>query len=313
MKMKKLCGIFAAAATMFCCAAGLGGLTASAARPFTDNIANCCVYDVHGVLSDEQEADLNAQIRAKSDELDMYVAVVIYGPETEFYSDYAVECQADNDYDMLFNPMADVDTDGVLLLINNSTMYDYLSTSGMGQLYYYNGENDNRAYSITNGLGSYLKNEQYVEAVEHFLSDLTYYYEKGVPKNAFTYNESNGLYYYEKDGELVSDTTLPVGFGKNLGLIAAIAGLLGLGSGGISYGVIGKNYNKKLIPSPTSYVSSKDTAFAVKDDIFLKENTTRHEIARDTGGGGGGGGHSGGGSSHVSSGGHSHSGGGSHR
>ena len=311
--MKKIGAMLAAAGTMLCCAAGFGSLTASAHREFEDNIANCCIYDVQDVLTDAEEQDLNAKIRATSDQIDMYVAVVIYGPETQFYSDYAVECQADNDYDMLFNPVDNVDTDGVLLLINNSTMYDYLSTSGMGQLYYYNGENDNRAFSITNGLSSYLKSEQYTQAVEHFLEDLTYYYEKGVPKNSFTYNSSNGLYYYEKNGELVSDTTLPIGFGKNTGLIAVISGLLGLGSGGISFGVIGKNYNKKPIPSPTNYVSTKDTVYAVQDDIFLKENTTRHEIVRDTGGGGGGGSHSGGGSSHVSSGGHSHSGGGSHR
>ena len=292
-------------------AAASMALPAAAKRPFEDCCKNIGVYDVQDVLTAEEESQLDKIIRETSDKIDMYVAVYIYGPETSFYSDYAVETTADDNYDRLFNPKDGTDTDGVLLLLNNSTMYDYLSTSGMGELYYYNGSADDRSYAILDNITPKLKIEDYYGAVETFCSELERYYEAGIPKNAYTYNSSNGMYYYERGGKLVSAKKLPFGFGKNKGIVALISAAIGAIAGAISNAGIKASNSNKLPLSPTNYVSRRDSMFAVQQDTFLRTHTDRTFINRDTGGGGGGIG--GGGSSHISSGGHSHGGGGHHR
>jgi len=43
-------------------------------------------------------------LRDTADKIDMYLAVVIVGKETNFSSDYAVECYADDYYDGTLQP-----------------------------------------------------------------------------------------------------------------------------------------------------------------------------------------------------------------
>lgn len=282
----------------------------SAQRQFEDCIPNCKVYDVQDVLTDAEEAELNQEILSLSEEIDMYIAVYIYGPETYFSSDWEVTTTADDNYDALFNPQADVDTDGVLLIINNSTKYDYISTSGMGQLYYYNGAADNRVQYMFDSMRPYLESEDYVGAVGDYLENLDWFYETGIPKNAYTYNESTGMYHYSHKGELKEAKSLPFWFGKSMLMLVGLPIGIGLLAALIAYFSISISYKRRIPLSPTNYISRKDTRFTVQQDMFLRKYVTKQHIDRDGGGGGGGGG---GGSSHSSSGGHSHGGGGSHR
>ncbi len=112
-------------------AAALSSKDAAHAYPIHKD--NCGLYDVEGNLPEDEAAELTQKIRDTAEELQMYVAVVIVGKETPFSGDSAVERYADDAYDELFNQEYGVNTDGVLLVVNNSTQNDYISNCGMGQ------------------------------------------------------------------------------------------------------------------------------------------------------------------------------------
>ena len=310
--MKRFRNMLIAAAAGLLTLTGLS-LHAAAARQFPECIDSCKVYDIQGVLSEDEEAEVNTIIRETSDDIDMYIGVYIVGPETSFPSDSAVETYADDRYDALFNPQQSVDTDGVLLVINNSTQYDYLSTSGLGQLYYYNGEDDDRTWKILENITPYLKQEDYAGAVTSFCVQLSNYYERGVPKDKYAYDSHQGLYYFYKDGKLVSAKRLPWWFGVNFQLYGGMGLIVGVIAAFITYLVVLSKYRLVKGISPTNYISEQETHYHVREDHFLREHTSKSRISSDSGGRSGGGGHSSGGHSHSSSGGHSHGGGGHHR
>ena len=99
-------------------AAALSSKDADHAYPIHKD--NCGLYDVEGNLPEDEAAELTQKIRDTAEELQMYVAVVIVGEETPFSGDSAVERYADDAYDELFNQEYGVNTDGVLLVVNNS-------------------------------------------------------------------------------------------------------------------------------------------------------------------------------------------------
>jgi len=291
-------------------AAFTGSLPVSAARQYEACISNVKVYDVQGVFDAETLEIASLAVQKTSETIDMYVAVYICGSETKFSSDSAVAAYADDAYDALFNPQYDVDTDGVLLLINNSTNYDYLSTSGMGQLYYYNGSDDDRTWQILEDITPALKNEDYLSAIYTFCTDLEKYYNAGIPDNSYSYDAEKETYYYNSGGSLVEANSLPWWFGTNFRFLIPLGLIIGAIAAAIAAFCIKNSYQLKKSLSPINYVSQQETNFYVKDDLFLRRHVSKTYISSDSGGrsGGGGGGHS-----HSSSGGHSHGGGGHHR
>ncbi len=284
----------------------------SAERVFEDCKEACGLYDLEGVIPDDEEDALNGEIIALSNELDIYVAVVIAGTETirESASDSLIESMADDYYDELFNPQSGVDTDGILLLINNVTYYDYLSTSGTAQLYFTNSEANDRVYDLLGELSPDLKTGDYSGAVSLFCDLAKDCWEQGIPANYYVYDYDKGQYAYEAKGELCWSDSLPFGYVYSwtgnflrwtfLGAIVAV----------ICYFMIKRHYRFKTAPNPTSYVCQNKTEFRARTDAFLRQHTAKTRINTNNGGGGGGGG---GGRSHSSSGGHSHGGGGRHR
>ena len=283
---------------------------AAAARQFENCISNVGVYDIQGVLSEQSLSQAAEKVQETSRDIDMYVAVCIVGPETAFYSDSDVESYADDRYDELFNPQDGTDTDGVLLLINNSTNYDYLSTSGTGQLYYYNGSSDDRTWQILENITPYLKDADYSGAIYRFCEDLKYYYEKGMPDDSYSYDNENDTYYYNQGGQLQSGEKLPWWFGVRWAMMLPVSAIIGVITALIAVLCVKSSYKLKKSLSPMNYVSQQDTHFYVQEDVFLRKHISKTHISSDSGrsGGGGGGGHS-----HMSSGGHSHGGGGHHR
>lgn len=285
-----------------------GTLRVHAERQFEDCIPACQVYDHDNVLTDSELEDLNALVRKTSDTIDMYVAVCIYGEDAAFSSDSAVMRRADDVYDALFNPQSGVDTDGVLLLINNDTYYDYLSTSGFGELYYYNGAADDRTQAILDEVQPLLKQGNYDKAIREFCDQIVKYKNAGLPKNAYTYDKANKQYTYVENGKLVSAADLPAGYGRDVWALVAIAFVIGAVAAGVTILIVWNSYQLKKSLSPTNYISQRDTNFTDKRDVFLRTYTTKTPINTNNGRSGGGGG-----SSHRSSGGHSHGGGGSRR
>lgn len=301
-------------AALSICAVGMllpgAAMTVSAQRQYENCIKNCRVYDVEGVFDEYELAQASTMIQELSESIDMYVAVYIYGSETQFASDYDVARIADDNYDALFNPQYNVDTDGLLLLINNSTNYDYISTSGMGQLYFSNSPSNDRIDSILSDISSSLKEGDYLDAITEFCVQVERYYDKGYPANAYTYDSWNDIYYYASNGKLVSGKSLPKWYDPNwfMGICMALGAAVITGL--ITGGCIKSSYKLKKSLTPTNYICHDETIFHVQEDLFLRQYRTRTQISSSSGGRSGGGG---GGSSHRSSGGHSHGGGGRHR
>lgn len=309
MSMKRIFSVLAAAAAAVCCVLPFG-MQVSAERPVEDTIPSCKLYDPDGLFTDQEQTDLSQSIRAVSDETDQYVAVYVMNESGEGLSDYQVETFADDKYDELFNIPYGKETDGLMLVLDMPTHYIYITTSGLGELYYYNGTADDRISQMVENLKSYLRSENNSGAVTQFCNDVRKYHDRGFPVNAYTYNSDNGQYYFYYNGTLQSADKLPWWFGKHFKEMIPVGLIIGVIAGIVSVLIVKSRY--KLVKSldPGNYVSKNDTNFYVQEDHFLREHTVKHRIDTERSGGGGGGG--GGGSSHSSSGGFSHGGGGGH-
>lgn len=305
MKTKKIlsafCGLILGAGFLLPTA-----MTASAERAFDECLDNCRVYDISCVLDEEDTEKANRLIRETSDDLDMYFAVYLTGLETfePYASDYSVELFADLQYNDLFNPDPDVDTDGVVLVINDGSKYDYMSTSGRGELYFCNSDSNDRCYNMLDEITPALKAGNYIGAIEEYCSQLRHYYKSGVPYNYYTYNDDTGLYMYlDDDGNLVHAKSRPYPWLAGIGISFVVSSIIAL----IVGLCIRSKYKFKKSLNPTNYICQNDSKFLESSDTFLRQYTTKTRIQSSSGGGGGGGGHS------HSSGGHSHGGGGHHR
>ena len=308
MRFRKIASLLAAAGAAVCCMLPMS-MQVFAERPLEDTIPNCKLYDPDGLFTESEQDEINAKIREVSDETDQYVAVYVLNESGSSMSDYDVETFADDTYDKLFNIPYGKETDGVMLVLDMPTHYIYISTCGLGELYYYNGGSDDRIYKMNENLHPYLQAGNNRSAVMKFCNDVSEYHKKGFAKDAYTYNRDNHEYYYYYKGELVHAEKLPWWFGKNFKFLIPLGLVIGAVAGLFSTAVVASGY--KLVKSldPGNYVSQNETNFYVQEDHFLREHTTKTHINTDRSGSGGGGG---GGSSHMSSGGFSHGGGGSH-
>ena len=304
MRMKKCLRLLSAAAVMLL-SVMLFALPASAARE-ESYIMNCKLYDEDGVFDTETAEELSAEIRSASDQVDMYVAVIIAGPGAPAYSDSAIQQKAEYAYLDLFKPQNKTDADGLILYLNLSTRYAHIATSGIGQLYYSNSDRNNRVDQMIENMKNYLRGEDYAGAVRRFCQDVISYHSKGIPDGSYTKDDSSDTYYWNDNGKLASGKRLPMFYGKDWrGLI-----VLGVVAGGIAalitFLIIRSRYKLVKSLSATNYISQQETQFYVRDDLFIRTHTTKTHIDTSSGGGGGGGGHS------HSTGGHSFGGGGGH-
>lgn len=310
MKKRFLHLILTAAAVLSCTFGA--AVSVSAARPLEDTIPDCKLYDVDNFLSADEQMQIDQLISDVSREIDMYVAVCILNESGDGMADYDCEDYADNLYDKLFNVPYGKETDGEILLLNMPMHAITIENSGMGEFYYYSdpGSSIDRNDTMRENIISYMRESDYVGAVEQFCDDLKHYKKQGLPKDAQTYNPQTGQYAYVHKGQIEFANKLPWWYGFKFGLWSAISAAVGGLTGLISMLIVKSNYKFTKSLDPTNYVSQKDTKYLVKDDVFIRTHTTKHRIDSDGGGRSGGGG--GGGISHTSSGGFSHSGGTSH-
>ncbi len=298
---------FAGAAAAVCCVM-MTVLPASALRKYEDDFAKSTLYDPDGLFSEDEQMQLSELIRQTSEDVDMNVAVYVINSGDDEMEDDASMRFADDRYDSLFNAAHGEETDGVLLLLNMPTHYMYLSTCGMGQLYYYNGFSDDRVSAMIDNMRSFLQDGDEAGAVQQFCNDVHYYYEVGYPKKGYTYDAQNDQYYWEQNGQLISGAKLPFSYRVNLSFLVPLSLILGAIAAMIASLCVRSSYKLKKSLNPNNYISQKDTAFLQHDDVFIRTHTTKQHIDSDSRGGGSGGG----GSSHFSSGGFSHGGGGGH-
>ena len=137
--------------------------------------ANVRLYDEANYLPEDAYNTCLEYLQDASDQTGMNIAVVL-GKQRR--SEYAIENLADETYDQMFGK----NTDGLLYYMDLSGAehpYDYISTSGMGQFYYSDGDMDNRIDQIFDHVFPYLPagNENVVKAIEVLSEDVVYFYE----------------------------------------------------------------------------------------------------------------------------------------
>ncbi len=266
---------------------------------------NAVLYDEAQRLSASEYDECLAKLQEAADETGMNVAMVL---GSQMRSDYTIQSLADASYDQLFGP----NTDGLLYymdLSGQTSPYDYISTCGMGQMYYTNDTRSDRINAIFDAVFPYLYpsgSEDVVGAIGEFAEQVTLYYYAGVPDNYYVYDDVYNEYYYVKDGKLAASSRRPY---INMESMLAITGggfVIGLIAALITFFAVKTHYKFKSALAPTAYVNRKNLTFHNQYDRFVRQYTSRVKIESSSGGGGGGGG--GGGSS---SGGHG--GGGRHR
>lgn len=172
----------------------------------------------------------------------------------------------------------------------------HVEIQGYGQCEYY--ISDNRIESILNYIYPSLKNKNFYQAMEKFISQVNYYMEDE-PESDYTHTEEDNQAYENvrnnktKSGPLFqigNQITLAIGIG------AATVLLMAFGSGG-----------RNTVNSST-YLEHGNSRVLARQDIYLRTTTTKRRKPKNNNSSGGGGSSRGGGG--VSSGGHSHSGGG---
>ncbi len=265
--------------------------------------ANVRIYDEANRLPEDDYNTCLAYLQDASDQTGMNIAVVL-GKQVR--SEYAIKSLADATYDEMFGK----NTDGLLYYMDLSGVehpYDYISTSGMGQFYYSDGDMDNRIDQIFDDVFPYLPagSENVVKAIEVLSEDVVYFYEIGITDNYYVYDDVYEQYFYVEDGQMQASNHRPY---------VDLAAILTMGVGGFFIGLIiavivffcvQSHYKFKASLSPMTYVNRKTLTFNRQTDDFVRTYTTRVRIQSSSGGGsrGGGGGRSSGG----------HGGGGRHR
>lgn len=155
--------------------------------------------------------------------------------------------------------------DGVLLIINYYTLYDYILADGEAQTYI----NDSRTQEMFDDMYAAMKAYDAYAEVEDYAASVVKMYNRGSVR-------VEGMF--------------KVGFiGLIIGLITAV----------IIYFSTKSSYSKHPKTSANTYINRNNTNFTVREDRFIRQYTTRVRNSSSSGGGGrsggGGGGRSGGG------------------
>lgn len=250
---------------------------------FAGNDHNAILLDDYGYLSEQDKKDILLSAQAFADKSGFNVVILISDDVGHDKSDRGVIDYADVYYEALCGK----DTDGILLLINNDTKFDWISTSGVCINYY----SDERIDHMFDWFFNYIKAGRYKEAAINFIDSADYYYRQG--------KANHQVEFAGKEVDL-EEIFIAVVF---LMFFAFVVGII----------FYAANNKKHMIQRPSNnwYVVKGSLLFSQATNTYLGTNTTRIYSPQSSGGGGShGGGHS---STHHSSGGGRHGGGGRHR
>lgn len=229
------------------------------------------VVDYANLLSSEEEQQLRGDLASFKEKYNMDTVIVTsndLGGKSQM--DYADDYFDYNGYGV------GEDKSGVLLLIDMDDRKVWISTSGEAIKYF----NDSRIDNIVDDVTAQLKNADYFEGCNEFISDINYYAEEGIPVGQYTYSEAER-------------TQKVIFIGLGAGLIVASV---------VSFLVVNSYKNSKSI-STANYVDHNSIVFTRKKDRFISTYTSKTKIERNNNS-------SGGSSTHTSSSGNTHGGGG---
>lgn len=244
------------------------------------------ILDDYNYLSPKEEEDIISAARSFSDRSDFNIIFVISDDIGSDKSDNGVTNYADDVYDELCG----INTDGILLLINNDTKYDWISTSGSCINYY----SDNRIDCIFDRIYDDIVSGDYYSACVGFVDECEYYYDRGKANNQIGIESGDG--YIEVDFAAYAE---PVMF---MLVITAIAAA-------IIYNAITAQYKLKKTAA-TTYTVPGSLVLPINTTTSKGIITTRIYSPRSSGSGGSRGGRS---STHRSRSGGRHGGGGRRR
>lgn len=202
------------------------------------------VFDFDDSLSETEEEKLSDKINKCSRKFDMNIAIVITNDLEGKYS----EEYADDFYDNLFG----INTDGILLLMDNYSYIDHISTSGSAIKKY----NDADINEIFEYITPSMKEHDYYSAADKFLDVL-----------------DTDVLKAEKIKRRIVKSAL-------IGIICGLAVSL------IVCGIIKHCYRSHQKVSARNYAAKNDIRFTMKNDRFLRQYTTKTKIETSSGGGG---------------------------
>lgn len=284
--MKKI--VFAFAAALSCI---LMTVTASAYNVSEKIVADGTkrLYDDAGLIDEADEAALEEYLYNAAIESELNVAVVLTDDVGSDKSDRGVVDYADLYYEKLYG----MNTDGVLLLINNDTKYDYISTSGRAIKLF----TDSRIDSAFDYFYDDIVDGNYYKAIIGFADRVELFSSLGAPSNQYDYPE-----------DFIDKVILYFFSGQFIGFLLMAAAVIF-----IVYAIIKAPFRIKKQPA-SSYLNKASVYFTRKTDTFIRTYTTRHKVTTSSSSSRSGSHHSSGRSStHRSSSGGRHGGGGRHR
>ncbi len=244
------------------------------------------LHDLDDSLTSDEENQLITRLAETVEITNFSVCILITDDIGQDKSDYGVMDFAD----VYYENYCGMNTDGILLLLNNDTKYDWISTSGSCIDTFANSID----YIFDNIWDNVLEGRLYIAGFD--FCNAVIYYSENVVSN---YDDD---YDYSYEGELHFD--LEMGFSMLLVMGVFIA--IGLT---IFSAIIKANYSLKKNPSVADYVLKNSLAFTQQTDTYLRTYTTRTRVNSSSSGGR----RSGGSRSHRSSGGGRHGGGGRRR
>ena len=277
--------IFALAAVYLFCFVFFG-IPAAAVTPDGPSI----VLDYAGVIPDGSEAAIAAAAARAAENTGFNIAVVTSDDIGEPKTDAHVVEYADDLYEELYG----INTDGILLLINCDTKYDYISTSGSCINYF----SDARIDAIFDGIWDDLVDGNYGDAAYMFVGYVETFYESGKANNQ---HEVFGR-EVDRDPAVVGAAFFPITL---IGLVIGIAIFAGVGS-----------QYKIQKPGTRNYILENSLVYDINKNTFAGTIVNRIYTPRSSGSSSSGR-HSSGGShrssTHHSRSGGRHGGGGRHR
>ena len=218
--------------------------------------------------------ELDSLIKAKADELGMNLIVFLAGTKR---SDDATIVFADDSYDEIFGE----NTNGIFYYMDTSGgygLYDVLSTSGTAVFNY-----GKHKYDILDAVAAYLpaSGEPVYEsnityAVKYYLDVLDRYKNDKTGFFDYDYDNNSDTYAYYQNGKYTVSKHKPwfmylENFLHSIGIGTIIAVII--------YFVNKRAYTFKVSADPKIYVANKQTVFRIKNDIFLRTDTSRSRIS----------------------------------
>lgn len=200
---------------------------------------NYHIFDLDDSLTNEEENILASRQMELEKKTGLFIAIVI----TDDLEGKSSQAYADDFYDEYFG----INTDGILLLLDNYSQWDHISTSGSA----INRYSEQYIDKIFKAMDSPLDKGNYYGAADRFLNMLD-------RKTAF---------WYEFIGAFLPGLLA----GAVISLIVCL--------------IIRHRYKSLQKISPREYITENETHFTVKQDRYVRQYTTKVKIESSSGSG----------------------------